>query len=150
MSIVNADPITARLRQETRLIVAALAGVLVTAALGAGIASAGGPAIEYVTGFDSFKVSVSTKNGVKASGKVDSTESECVGGRKVKLIRKRNGKKKTLGSDKTNDKGKFKIHSSSAKNGKYWGVITKKSLSPADTGQDRVCIKETSGSVKVS
>jgi hypothetical protein len=116
-------------------------------ALGAGPAA--GPTIEYATVFTKFKVVVGTGGG-KVTGKIGSGQSECIAGRKVKGFRKRNGNKKKLGSDKTNDDGKWKIKVSSVKNGKYFAEVTEKDLAPADTGQARVCLGLKSGKVTIS
>lgn len=132
--------------------VVAVIAVISMLAVGAFVSGAGfgqGPTIEHATAFKSFNV-VAKVSSAKAKGKIESDDSDCVPGRKVKLLRKRNGKKKTLGSDKTDDKGKFKIKVSSAKNGKYYGQVSQKDLPATDSGQAQVCLKEKSGSVKVS
>jgi hypothetical protein len=128
--------------------VVVLATLAVSTAM-VGAAFGQGATISYVTGFTKFKVVAKTSSS-KVSGKLGSTEAACISGRKVKALRKRKGKTKQLGTDKTNSKGKFAIKISSAKNGKYFAKISKKDLSPASTGQARVCIAEKSGTVKVS
>jgi 5-hydroxyisourate hydrolase-like protein (transthyretin family) len=81
-------------------------------------------------------------------GKIDSQKGKCVKGRSVKLIRQHNGNKKSLGSDKTNGKGKFDIKLSTGhpKNGKYYAKAKKKDF---DSGQ-KTCLSATSPAVKIS
>ena len=99
------------------------------------------------TFFTKFKLERNSSSS-EFKGKIDSSKSKCVKGRKVKLIRKHNGNKKTLGDDKTNSKGKFniKLSTGNPKNGKYYAKAKKKKF---DSDQ-KICLSETSGSVKIS
>jgi 5-hydroxyisourate hydrolase-like protein (transthyretin family) len=133
--------------RRTALLVAALICVLTA---GAGPASAG-VQNQFATFFVKFKFQASTSSGEKFSGKIDSNKGKCVEGRKVTVYRKKNGNKKKLGSDKTNDKGKFKVGVGDGppKNGKYFAEV-KESTFEADDGDRVTCRGETSGSVKIS
>ncbi len=65
--------------------------------------------------------------------------------RKIVLYRKKNGDKKKLGSDKTNDKGKFKIGvGGNPKNGKYFAEADAKGVG------DGTCQSQKSAKVEIS
>lgn len=68
----------------------------------------------------------------------------------MKLVRKKSGNEKTLGSDKTSGKGKFKIKLSGGTlgKGKYFAKVKKSSFKKS--GDKIVCGKAKSGSVSVS
>ena len=123
----------------------ALLSVLAT---GVGLASAG-LQTEFPTFFVKFKFEASS--GEKFSGKIDSSKGKCVDGRKVTVYRKKSGDKTKLGSDKTNDKGKFKVGVGNGppKDGKYLAQV-KQSTFEANDGNRITCKPETSVSVKIS
>jgi len=81
-------------------------------------------------------------------GKLSSQKGKCIKGRKVKLIRKHSGSKVKLGTDKSNNDGKWKIKipRDQLKNGKYDANVKKKKF---DNGQ-KVCLSVTSPTIKVS
>ena len=120
-----------------------------TALLVVGILAIGASAAvrksQFPTFFTKFKLERNSSSS-EFKGKIDSSKSKCVKGRKVKLIRKHNGNKKTLGDDKTNSKGKFniKLSTGNPKNGKYYAKAKKKKF---DSDQ-KICLSETSGSIK--
>jgi hypothetical protein len=125
----------------TRLIVGAL--LIALAGLSATAAWA---ATKYPTIFTEFSLKASSSGG-KFKGQIDSTKGKCVNKRQVKLFRKHNGKKKKLGSDKTNSKGKFSIEiSGKLKDGSYYSKVSKKDF---DNGK-KVCEDVTSGKIKIS
>jgi hypothetical protein len=119
-------------------------------ALLAGVAHAG-LQNQYPTFFTKFKFEASTSSQEKFAGKIDSQKSKCVKGRSVKVYRKKNGNKDKLGSDKTNNKGKFSvgIGNGPPKDGKYFADV-KESSYTADDGDKVTCLDEKSGSVKIS
>ena len=128
-------------RPNTKLI-AALAAVAVLAM----VATTAWAATKYPTVFTEFKLETSSSGG-KFKGQIDSTKGKCVNKRQVKLFRKHNGKKKKLGSDKTNSKGKFSIDiSGKLKDGSYYSKVSKKDF---DNGK-KVCEDVTSGKIKIS
>jgi 5-hydroxyisourate hydrolase-like protein (transthyretin family) len=130
-----------RRRPNTKLI-AALAAVAVLAM----VATTAWAATKYPTVFTEFKLETSSSGG-KFKGQIDSTKGKCVNKRQVKLFRKHNGKKKKLGSDKTNSKGKFSIEiSGKLKDGSYYSKVPKKDF---DNGK-KVCEDVTSGKIKIS
>jgi hypothetical protein len=107
-------------------------------ALASGTAGAGGTT-DYPTFFVKFKFAQG-----KFTGEIDSSKGKCVQNRKIVLVRKKDGDKKKLGSDKTNDKGKFKIGvGGSPKNGKYFAQADAKNVG-ADT-----CGGEKSAKVQI-
>jgi hypothetical protein len=112
--------------------------------LSGGIAAA--ETIKYPTHFKSFKFEASSSGGT-FKGKLSSLKDKCIKGRKVKLVRKHNGNKTKLGSDKSNDQGKWKIDLSGGKvkNGQYYANVKKKTF---DDGQ-KVCLSVTSGTIKI-
>jgi 5-hydroxyisourate hydrolase-like protein (transthyretin family) len=102
---------------------------------------------QFPTHFTKFKLERNSSS-TEFKGKIDSSKSKCVKGRKVKLIRKHNGNKKTLGDDKTNKKGKFDIKLSTGhpKNGKYYARVKKKKFD----NDEKVCLSVNSGYIKIS
>jgi hypothetical protein len=98
---------------------------------------------QYPTVFTKFKY----KGGESFSGKIDSTKGGCVGGRKVILFRKHDGNSDKVGSDHTEDSGKFKIELSGGppKDGKYYAKVKQSKL-----GNGAICLERESGSVKVT
>jgi hypothetical protein len=118
-----------------------VAGILAIAASAAVAQS------QFPTVFTKFKLERSSSSS-EFKGKIDSSKSKCVKGRKVKLIRKHNGNKKTLGDDKTNSKGKFdiKLSTGNPKNGQYYAKAKKKEF---DNGQ-KICLSVTSRTIKIS
>jgi hypothetical protein len=104
------------------------AALALLCAFAASTASAGQS--QYPTFFDKFKYEASSSGNDKFSGKIDSSKGNCVKGRKVVLYRRKSGDKKKLGSDKTNNKGKFSIGLGDGppKNGKYFAEAKKSSF----------------------
>src|SRR6266480_5652615 len=97
------------------------AAIAICAAIGivAVPASAAAGQTQFATFFTKFKLERSSSSS-EFKGTIDSSKGKCVKGRKIKLIRKHNGNKKTLGNDKTNSEGKFdiKLSTGNLKNGK--------------------------------
>jgi hypothetical protein len=89
----------------------------IVAALVMGLATAGAHAGQGAS--PTFFTNFERESG-KFWGKIDSAKGKCVKGRKIILIRKRNGEKKSVGSDKTNDNGKFSIEDGGANAGSYF------------------------------
>jgi hypothetical protein len=59
-------------------------------------------------------------------GKITSPRKACLGNRKVKMFRERNGKKVLLGRDRTDAKGKWKIPvGKNLTSGSYYGTVAK-------------------------
>ena len=118
------------------------------AALGFAASATASSQTQFNTFFTKFKLERTSSGNREFKGAITSSKSNCVKGRKVKVIRKHNGNKKTLASDKTNDKGHFdvKLGSGKLKNGKYYAKATKKTF---DNGK-KTCLSATSGSIKVS
>jgi hypothetical protein len=117
-------------------------------ALCVGVASAA--TVDYETAFKKFKFKTEASQ-TEFKGKLASTKGKCVKQRKVKLIRKHDGNKQTLGTDKTNGKGKWDISLSGvAKVGKYYAQVKKKSLGTNGAGDKQVCLAEKSGKLNVS
>ena len=126
---------------------AAILAASAVLALGAGVASAG--TTKYPTEFTSFGLSLSTSGGT-FSGKLGSPKKRCVKKRKVTLVRKKSGKSHKVGSDKTNEKGKFKIRLSVSEleDGTYLAKAPKKKYEK--NGNKTVCLRAKSGTVTVS
>ena len=124
-----------------------LAAVLAAAALAASVGGAYASTLKHPTRFVQFKLQTSSGNRT-FSGQIDSSTSNCVKGRTVKLIRKSNGNQKTLGKDNTSSKGKFSIALSSGqvKNGSYYAKVGTKKY---DNDQ-KECESAQSGTIKVS
>jgi hypothetical protein len=116
------------------------------AILAVGVGTASAATIKVPTAFTKFKYKGGSDPVFK--GAIDSTNSECIDGRKVKLFRKANGKTKTLGSDNTDASGKFKMGlGGQAKNGKYYAEVKQSSFS---NGVDKtVCLDRQSPKVKI-
>ena len=111
-------------------------------ALVLGLAPAGASAGQeiYPTFFTKFKF----ESG-KFSGKIDSSKGSCVKDRKITLYRKKNGDRKSIGSDKTNNKGKFSIGTGgNPKDGKYFAQAKE-----AGTGNGGTCLEENSAKVTI-
>jgi len=123
------------------------AAAVVAAAISLGVptgagAAAGGPS-DSPTFFTEFDF-----GGGKFAGKIDSGTAKCKRNRTIALYRKKNGNTKNVGSDKTNDKGKFKIGIGNPKNGKY--VAQAKESSYEDGNGDRItCLEEKSAKVEL-
>src|SRR4051794_20956521 len=117
----------------------AVAALLIAAG---GAAASTGPT-QYPTFFTKFKF----KGGELFAGEISSPKGGCVGGRKVKLFLKQNGNQNSLGGDKTDSKGKFKIELSGGplQEGKYYAKVKQDRLGNGD-----VCLKKQSGYVKVT
>jgi hypothetical protein len=79
------------------------------------------------TGAAAFKTKVVVSLKFPAfHGKLVSKRQSCLGNRRVKMFRERNGKKVKLGSDKSNAKGKWNIPvGKNLKSGTYYATVTK-------------------------
>lgn len=79
------------------------------------------------TGAAAFKTKVIVSLKFPAfHGKLTSPRSSCLGNRKVKMFRERNGKKVLLGSDRSNAKGKWAIPvGKNLKSGSYYATVAK-------------------------
>jgi len=116
----------------------------ISAALCALLIAAGPAGAGSTTDYPTFFVKFRFSSG-QFSGKIDSSKGKCVKDRKIVLLRKKNGDKKKLGSDKTNDKGKFKIGTGgNPKNGKYFAKADAENV-----GSD-TCGGEKSAKVEIS
>jgi hypothetical protein len=128
-----------------RVVVVALASVAI---LVPASAIAGGN--DYATFFTAFKYKL--KNGEsKFKGQIDSGKGNCVKDRKVVLYRKKNGNKKKLGGDHTNNKGKFEIEIGKAKlkNGTYFAEVNQAKIGNND-GKKNNCLSTKSPKLKLS
>jgi len=129
-------------RRRLTILVASLAALGLLAAAPALGAS------QYPTVFTKFKYELS---GGEADfiGKIDSSKGACVSDRKVKLLRKHNGKEQKLGGDHTNAKGKFVIDlgSGTPKKGSYHAEVKQTKVG----GQNQnTCLARSSPTVKLS
>jgi len=79
------------------------------------------------TGAAAFKTKVVVSLKFPAfHGKLTSPRSSCLGNRKVKMFRERNGKKVLLGSDRSDAQGKWKIPvGKNLKSGSYYATVAK-------------------------
>ena len=136
-----------KLSHRTAVAVAIGALALVAAiALPSG-ALAGGK--QYPTFYTAFKYKL--KNGDSSfKGTIDSPKGNCVKGRKVVLYLKKNGSKKKLGGDHTNNKGKFDIDlgKAKAKKGTYFSKVNQAKI--GNSGNKNICLEQKSGSLKIS
>lgn len=83
------------------------------------------------------------------SGTLASGEEKCIKGRKAKLLRKHNGKTKTLGSDESDKGGDFKIKvTDPPTEGKFYGVIKQKTIGSGDS--KIVCLERETGSISIT
>jgi len=126
----------------------AVAAVACVAAIGPASALAGGN--QYPTFFTAFKYKL--KNGESQfKGQIDSTKGNCVGDRKVVLYRKRNGDKKKLGGDHTNNKGKFDIElgGGKPKSGTYFAVVNQAKIGDNE-GKKNTCLSQKSPKLKLT
>ena len=133
-----------RMRNAHWLAALAIAAIL---ALGASSASAG--TTDYPTVFTKFKYTL--KGGVATfKGEVSSAKGACVQDRPVKLYRQHSGKTKKVGSDHTNNKGKFEIDLGNGRpsDGKYYATIKQTKI--GGSSNSKTCLARTSGSVKLS
>ena len=104
---------------------------------------------QFPTFFTAFKYKL--KNGESSfKGQIDSTKGNCIKDRKVVVYLKKNGDKKKLGGDHTNNKGKFDIDLGKAnpKKGTYFSQVNQAKI--GNSGNKNVCLETKSGSVKVS
>ena len=121
--------------------------ILVAAGLLPAAALAGGNS--YPTAYTKFKYEL--KNGEASfKGQIDSTKGNCIKDRKVVLYRKKNGDKKKLGGDHTNNKGKFDIDlgMGAPKNGTYFSEVNQAKI--GNSGNKNTCLSQQSPKVKLS
>jgi hypothetical protein len=126
---------------------------LAALAIAAILALAASPAVagttDYPTVFTKFKYKL--KDGVATfKGEISSSKSACVQDRPVKLFRQHSGKTTKVGSDHTNNKGKFEIDLGSGRpsDGKYYATVKQTSI--GSSSNRKTCLGRTSGSVKLS
>ena len=132
----------------SRPIKAVLTILLIGATLVPAMALAGGNT--YPTAYTKFKYQL--KNGEASfKGQIDSTKGNCVKDRKVVLYRKKNGDKKKLGGDHTNNKGKFDIDlgMGAPKNGTYFSEVNQAKIGN-NSGSKNTCLSQQSPKVKLS
>ena len=126
----------------------AVAAVACVAVIGPASALAGGN--QYPTFFTAFKYKL--KNGEsKFKGQIDSPKGNCIGDRKVVLYRKKNGDKKKLGGDHTNNKGKFDIElgGGNPKSGTYFAVVNQVKIGDNE-GKKNTCLSQKSPKLKLT
>jgi len=105
---------------------------------------------QYPTFFTAFKYKL--KDGEsKFKGQIDSSKGNCVGDRKVVLYRKKNGDKKKLGGDHTNNKGKFEIElgGGKPKDGTYFAEVNQAKIGENE-GKKNTCLSQKSPKLKLS
>jgi hypothetical protein len=127
---------------RTALLIALIGVALMPAA-----ALAGGNT--YPTVFTKFKYVL--KSGDSAfKGQIDSTKGNCIKDRKVVLYRKKNGDKKKLGGDHTNNKGKFAIDlgGDAPKSGTYFSEVNQAKI--GNSGNKNTCLSQKSPTLKLS
>lgn len=124
------------------------AAALIVCVLAVPVGSAGAAKIEYESFFKRFKLS-ETSERVNYLGRVGSEKNKCAKQRKVKVVRKRGGSKETIGTTKTDGKGKFKIAlvGASLEKGKYLAFARKRSFQ--SSGNRIVCEAAKSKSLRV-
>ncbi|MFN8112737.1 MAG: hypothetical protein U0R51_06010 [Solirubrobacterales bacterium] len=131
--------------RAARTAAALLVAVAIAAPAGA---LAGGK--QYATFFTTFKYKL--KNGEsKFKGQIDSGKGNCIKNRKVVLYRKKNGDKKKLGGDHTNNKGKFDIDLGKAnpKDGTYFSEVNQAKIGD-NSGKKNTCLSTKSPKLKIS
>jgi len=104
---------------------------------------------QFPTFFTAFKYKL--KNGESSfKGQIDSTKGNCIKDRKVVVYLKKNGDKKKLGGDHTNNKGKFDIDLGKAKlkNGTYFSQVNQAKI--GNSGNKNVCLEQKSPTLKLS
>ena len=98
---------------------------VVFAALAAFVALALLPAAASSAGKNSTKIVVSLKFPA-FHGKLTSPRQACLGSRKVKMYRERNGNKKLLGRDTSADNGKWAVPVKKLTSGSYYAKVAKR------------------------
>ena len=129
--------------------IAAALGVIVIAVAVAVPSGAFAGGKQYPTVYTEFKYKL--KNGDSSfKGQITSPKGNCIKDRKVILYLKKNGDKKKLGGDHTNNKGKFDIDLGKAnpKKGTYFSQVNQTKI--GNSGNKNICLETKSGSVKVS
>jgi hypothetical protein len=104
---------------------------------------------QYPTFYTKFKYVL--KNGdSKFKGQIDSTKGGCIKDRKVVLYLKKNGNKKKLGGDHTNNKGHFDIDlgKAKAKKGTYVSQVNQAKI--GNSGNKNICLEQKSPTLKLS
>ncbi len=102
---------------------------LIVGAVAIPVGSAGAAKVDSESFFKRFKLS-ETSERVTYLGRVGSEQRKCTKQRKVKIVRKRRGGKETVGTTKTDRKGKFKIVlvGASLEKGRYSAFARKRSF----------------------
>jgi hypothetical protein len=109
-----------------RAVIAVLAVVLATALV---------PALASGAGKNTTKIVVSLKFPA-FHGTLGSPRSACLGSRKVKMYREKSGKKKLLGSDTSEDNGKWAIPvGKNLTSGSYYATVAKRGQCKAAKSQ---------------
>ena len=134
------------MNRTSRAAFSAIAAAVCLTAIVPAVALAGGN--EYPTVFTAFKYKL--ENGESEfKGQIGSTKGNCVGDRKVVLYRKKNGNKKKLGGDRTNNKGKFDIEFGMAKSGTYFAEVNQEKIGENE-GKKNTCLSRKSPKLKLS
>ncbi len=104
---------------------------------------------QYATFFTAFKYKLDDGK-AEFKGTIDSSKGNCVPDRKVVLYRKKNGERKKLGGDHTNNKGKFEIDLGNGppKNGTYQAEVNEAKI--GDSGNKNTCLSRSSPKLKLS
>jgi hypothetical protein len=104
---------------------------------------------QYATFFTAFKYKLANGES-QFKGQIDSGKGNCVKDRKVVLYRKKNGDKKKLGGDHTNNKGKFEIGlgGGAPKNGTYFAEVNQAKIGSND-GKKNTCLSKKSPKLKL-
>jgi len=111
-----------------RTLIATLAAVALVAMLAL-------PSLGMGAGKNSTTIVVSLKFPA-FHGKLSSPRKACLGSRKVKMYRERNGNKKLLGRDTSEDNGKWKIPvGKNLTSGAYYATVAKRGKCKADKSQ---------------
>lgn len=134
------------MRQNLKLSRARLAGILSVALLAAAIPLS----VIGTAQADTIPSQVSIKwneNRTLFKGKVRSEDPECLGDRRVTVFKKRPGKDKKVGSDFTNNRGKWKVDKRQA-NGRYYARVAAKQLSGYYGPGDK-CARARSRTIRV-
>ncbi len=105
------------------------------AVLAVAVAAALLPALAPAAGKNSTKIVVSLKFPA-FHGKLTSPRNGCLGSRTVKMYRERNGKKKLLGKDTSEDNGKWAVPvGKNLTSGAYYATVAKRGKCKAAKSQ---------------
>jgi hypothetical protein len=127
-----------------RKLLIAVASVVAFAALGLGVAAAHDNSSKTKVTIAYHLGPAPYYEGTNFHGKVKSHHHKCIKHRKVTVKRKKSGNDQKIGSDKSNNKGKWKVLTGPVPSGKYYAVAKKKTL-----GNGHVCKKGKSPTIAV-